>query len=239
MNNYADLELNKQPEQIKLELVTPLESFFFYATFYSILILLTGYWGWIDDAPELMAKFIAGAGALATIVFALLYRFTDNFYILDIPRKRLLYRFEILAYKRVTLVRKFADIDALTVTGMEYRSKNGVPWWEYQTVMVDRRGEVIVLSDMKKNAFDESQELAKQIAGITGANYVEPAAKQLAEPVRDLNGRFIFEFREVNFFDRTWNLICDLFKASFFVIFLLILLEYLGPAFEKWYLASL
>ncbi len=216
MKDRSVLAVDGQPPyKIVLDLRTPLESFFFTAALYSSIILLGSYHAWVKEGMTTVTKLMLPVGVICTAVFVILYNCTDNYYVLDIDEKCLFYHFEFLGYETERAMLTFSQIDALTVTGMQQVIARKLVW-TYQTVLADSSGRVTVLSDMKADAFEESKALAKKIAGITGATYVEAPAEMIAEPVRGLNIRFFFEFRECNIMDRFWDAFLGYLQAFAF-----------------------
>ncbi|PKL50463.1 MAG: hypothetical protein CVV42_02915 [Candidatus Riflebacteria bacterium HGW-Riflebacteria-2] len=232
MKGRSVLAVDGQPPcKIILDLKTPLESFFFTASFYSLAVLLGGCHGWMKDGMTMVTKLMLPAGAICSVAFVTLYNFTDNYYVLDIDEKCLFYHFEFLGYESERVMLTFSQVHALTVTAMQQVIGKKL-LWTYQTVLVDNTGEVKVLSDMKSGSLEENKNLAKQIAGIIGAAYVEPQVEMVAEPVRGLNMRFSFEFREFNIMDRFWHAFLGYLQVFVFIGCIFLLTKY-GISFVR------
>ena len=220
------------PGKIKLDLKTPLESFFFTAAFYCVAFFLGGFYGWMKDGMTMVTKLMLPAGAVFSAVFVILYNFTDNYYVLDVDEKCLFYHFEFLGYETERAMLTFSQVHALTVTSMQQVIGKQLAW-TYQTVLVDNTGEVNGLSDMKTGSLEENRALARKIAGIIGAAYVEPLAEMVAEPVRGLNMRFSFEFREFDIMDRLWRVFLSYLQAFAFMGCIFLLVKYGSPYFPR------
>lgn len=220
------------PGKIKLDLKTPLESFFFTAAFYSVAFFLGGFYGWMKDGMTMVTKLMLPAGAVFSAVFVILYNFTDNYYVLDVDEKCLFYHFEFLGYETERAMLTFSQVHALTVTSMQQVIGKQLAW-TYQTVLVDNTGEVNGLSDMKTGSLEENRALARKIAGIIGAAYVEPLAEMVAEPVRGLNMRFSFEFREFDIMDRLWSVFLSYLQVFAFMGCIFLLVKYGSPYFPR------
>jgi len=216
------------PGKIKLDLKTPLESFFFTAAFYSLVIFLGGCYGWMKDGMTIVTKLMLPAGAVCSAVFVTLYNFTDNYYVLDVDEKCLFYHFEFLGYETERAMLTFSQVHALTVTSMQQVIGKKLVW-TYQTVLVDNSGEVNGLSDMKSGSLEENKALARKIADIIGVAYVEPLSEMVAEPVRGLNMRFSFEFREFDIMDRLWSVFLSYLQAFAFMGCIYLLVKYGSP----------
>ena len=226
MKGRSVLTVDEQPPgKIILDLKTPLESFFFTAALYSLAVLLGGGYGWMREGMTTVTKLMLPAGAIFSAVFVTLYNFTDNYYVLDIDEKCLFYHFELLGYETERAMLTFSQVHALTVTSMQQIIGKKLVW-THQTVLLDSSGEVMVLSDMKSGSLEENKALAQRIAGIIGTNYVEPLAEKVAEPVRGLNMRFSFEFREFDIMDRLWRVFLSYLQVFAFMGCLFLLVKY-------------
>lgn len=233
MKDRSVLAVDGQPPgKIKLDLKTPLESFFFTAAIYSIAFLLGGFYGWMKDGMTMVTKFMLPTGAVFSAVFVILYNFTDNYYVLDVDEKCLFYHFEFLGYETERAMLTFSQVHALTVTSMQQVIGKKLVW-TYQTVLVDSSGEVNGLSDMKSGSLEENKALARKIADIIGVAYVEPLAEMVAEPVRGLNMRFSFEFREFDIMDRLWSVFLSYLQAFAFMGCIFLLVKYGSPYFPR------
>ncbi len=168
------------PEKIKIELTTPMENVFFWAAGVCGFLVFIGLIELGDSGLSAATRVLLGGGVGGLVIFVSLYRNTDNYYIFDIPAERILYHFKFYSIRNITEMMKFSEVAAVTVDGKREHSKTSV-WWEYRTVIVDRRGQVFPMSDRAIDGFEKAFELAGQIAELTGAKFVEPEKEAYAE----------------------------------------------------------
>ncbi|HNW35273.1 MAG TPA: hypothetical protein PKM25_10105 [Candidatus Ozemobacteraceae bacterium] len=144
---------NLLPRTVKIDLDTPLETAWNVLAGFSgigcFFILQIGFLGGKHSPPDpSFLKFLPYAIG-AVVVFLLLRRLTDNYYLVDRQRKAIFYHFECAVIRSVTQFMKFSDIDAVVVNGSVHHSKHS-RWFEYQIQLVDRNGKTHDFSDSLK-----------------------------------------------------------------------------------------
>ncbi|HNS10634.1 MAG TPA: hypothetical protein PKN29_13100 [Candidatus Ozemobacteraceae bacterium] len=195
--NDKEIQSGEEPEkptQIKLEIQTPLEKLFFWLLVGAGFVLFNGIIAMIQDGRTGFSVSMFSIGIIFTLLFWSLKKHTDNFYILDLPTRRLFYHFKFFFIKRVSLFRSFSELAAITVSGQQNRNKSHV-WWTYRILALDKQGRVFALSDDEKSE-DRCKMLASaaKIADITGASFFEIPAEKIA---RARNTYENFEFYAV------------------------------------------
>jgi hypothetical protein len=91
---------------------------------------------------------------------------TDNFYLVDPARHLVYYHFRFAFFRNVRLLLERKDITAVT-TQAQYRRTRYSSWWEYRVVLVDTRGNVLPLSNWRRDALwncnNDASDLAKKL----------------------------------------------------------------------------
>lgn len=206
-----------KPTQIKLELQTPLEKLFFWLLIGAGFVLFNGIIAMVQDGKTGFSVAMLSIGIIFTLLFWSLKKHTDNFYILDLPTRRLFYHFKFFFIKRVTVFCNFSDLAAITVSGQHNRNKSRV-WWTYQILALDKRGRVFALSDNEKSEDRHSLiASAAKIADITGARFFDMPGEKIAR-VRHVYGNFEFDAVE----HRAIDSFIDFFKTFVAVIVFLL-----------------
>ncbi len=110
-----------------------------------------------------------------TIVFSYLAgKNTDNYYLLDLYKGKILFSRNIFFYHKKSLVAQFSDIFAVTLQG-KVESDKYESWWEYFGVVVLRNGNLIRISDSSTDELlSVNEPLIKGLAKALDANYIEP-----------------------------------------------------------------
>lgn len=160
------------PETVKIDLDTPLESFWSVMTFFSVIaclvILWIGYIGGEDTPPEPeFLRFLPWALG-ASAFFLILRYFTNNFYLAVRHREAIFYHFEFAFIRSVREYLKFSDVDSVIVNGTAYNS-DGSSWYQYQIQLIDRTGQAHYFSDsMKEPRLELLNTRAEAISRIIG-----------------------------------------------------------------------
>lgn len=170
-------EMSEIPEELKLELKTPLETFFMWAAIISVFFIIGGLIG-LENASNLSSKLMLAAGCLSLTVFGSLYFNTDNYYIADITGERVLYHFKFFFLRKVSNVCSFKQISLITVGGKRKKSKHSV-WWEYAIYMLTTDGNLVRISDHSKEAFYKQRESARRLCDITGARFIDAPKERI------------------------------------------------------------
>ncbi len=154
--------------RVKIDLDTPLEKGLTYATyallFGAYLCFHIGVFGGKRSPPE--PAFLKGLPyflGLAAITFAL-RRGTDNYYLLDIRRRLVMYHFRFLTWESTEPAFRFDDIRRM-VLRIETRRDKHSTWNEYQLQIVRSIGEVVEFSDWVKEA-DELRSRGEKLAKL-------------------------------------------------------------------------
>lgn len=213
------------PTYLKLELRTPLEVFFRGSTVLSVIFLLITTFIYWNEGMGPIIRIMFFCATVSTIFFGLLYRNTDNYYILDIPSQVLLYHFKFFIIKKVRVMARFSEINAVTVSGKFVKTKND-SWWEYYTLMADMEGRATILSDSEKEAFQKNAELAEKLAEITGAEYIKGRCNRVAKVVRSDSGRHTFTHNDYSWMDDAANTIMFLCGIAAFIVCITLLKNY-------------
>lgn len=191
---FFQQEADELPTRIKLELKTPLENFFSWSSVAGGFLFLMGIIGYFEDGMVPMVKMFLIVGTITTTFFLALYYNTDNYYILDVQNKRLLYHFKFFFVRKIIVQASFSEISSLTVGGHREKSEDEA-WWEYRILMINNLGKIIPLSDFQKDSIEKQRQLAQLIARLTGADFVESLPEQIAEASPGINGKFSFSHR--------------------------------------------
>ncbi|MBU1105156.1 MAG: hypothetical protein KKB51_00710 [Candidatus Riflebacteria bacterium] len=176
------------PRRIKLELRTLLEQFFLGGTLISPIFIFIGHQQMnIGDSPALML------GAIVAFMLSLLLLFvTDNYYLLDLDKRALLYRFKFMFFERLSKVSDFSGVHAVTVDIVTIHGKYGAKSYFYIATLVLFNGRVLPVSDRKVKKVD-AQKLAEFIAKATGATYVQSFGTSEMVAVKAPAGRYTFK----------------------------------------------
>ncbi len=165
------------PGKIKIDLSTALESFLLAAAGITAFIAFFLYINGTFDGkktpanPELL-KLVPIALGLMAVSIACWFG-TDNYYIISVPKRKLLYHFKIFFVVKITAVADFEEIHAVGVTGVRHTHKGNV-WWKYKICAIKNNGEFIDLSDEAgPEKLDELNGRAKGMAAITGCLFAE------------------------------------------------------------------
>ena len=170
MLNLLDPEEVALHGRVKIDLDTPLERFFKYSGFASLIGVLiclwVGYLGGEDSPPqpEMLKGIPILLGLAATFYF--LRRATDNYYVLDFRNRRILYHFRLLSWEKESPVFPWSDILSVAVVKVLHQTEDS-SWLEYRVQLVRRTGEVLDFSDWDKELYP-IQTRAEQLEKLIG-----------------------------------------------------------------------
>ena len=153
-----------QPEA-PLDLTTPLETVFILGAVFSgvaVVIVL------LSEDPQLRYLIWASA-SLALFCFA--YSKTNCLYIIDNERECIDYYRSFFGLETRYRVLSFKDLAAVTVAGYRHSSKSST-WWEYHVTLVSRDGRVITVSDGIRNAVEDANAQARELALTFECHYL-------------------------------------------------------------------
>lgn len=182
------------PTKLKLDLHTPMEVAFRAMLAISGLITVASLIAYFGGETGVRA-YLTG-GIVLTIISAILLNATDNYYIIDTSREMMLYHYKFFATEELQDFAPFSSIHAATVNGRKRNTKRRhryVSWWEYRAEIVLDTGDVYPIDNWKEQGFTEARNTAKNLAAISGANFVEPTEECMAIPKRLNTGKYTFE----------------------------------------------
>lgn len=186
-------ELSQEP--VKLDLTTRLESLWIMLAILSGLaaavLLRIGLVGGEKSraTPELL-PFVPVALVL-TVAFAVLRYATDNHYVIDARRRVISYQFKCLTFQTVTTYLTFNAVHAVMVNAVARRSKYSV-WYEYQILLLDKRGRTHAASDFQKEgALERLNRTAGTLATCIGCVFYEGAAGTRYDATRRDRAMFV------------------------------------------------
>lgn len=185
IDNDEVVEAPEFPDKLKLELKTPLETFFMWAGIISGFVLFAGFIDYIEDGLNSTAKLMLALGGLLLALFGSLYFHTDNYYVVDRIGERILYHFKFFFYRRVSTVCRFSEIALITTGGKRKKSKYSV-WWEYAVFFLTTNGDLIRVTDFAKDAFFDQKRFAQKLCDITGAKFIDAPKERIVRET-DLN----------------------------------------------------
>lgn len=174
-------EYSRLPRKIKVDLSTALEIFLIsvagLSAFSAFIFFVQGIFGGKHSPPDpALLKYIPVALVIMAAAFAC-WRRTDNYYIINSPKRKLLYHFKLFNMVKITSVADFEEILAIGVTGVRHTHFGNV-WWNYKICVVKNNGKFIDLSnehDLEK--IIELNFRAKKMAAAVGCLFAEGAER--------------------------------------------------------------
>ncbi|HOT76711.1 MAG TPA: hypothetical protein PK467_13065 [Candidatus Wallbacteria bacterium] len=161
--------------KFKVEVTSELETFFQFTGFAfaaaACVLFFLAYAGGSELASYRGHLKTAGviASALGALM-AVLYKATDNYYIMDGSSRKILFNYRFLWFSKITPVIDFFDLYALFVTAAAVRED----CLTYKIVAVTKRAAVITLSDYEKpDALAGLNKKAGAMAALAGCLYAE------------------------------------------------------------------
>jgi hypothetical protein len=127
-----------------------------------------GYWRgrYHDPKPHLRVYIPCAAGAGILFLFARF--FTDNYYLLDPCRRRILYHFKFLSFRRIRPVLNAHQILAVAGSGKKRFGRSVTGYWEHRVEAIDFRGRRIGLTDWKIDGLETSNAETATFGGLLG-----------------------------------------------------------------------
>ncbi|HNX76255.1 MAG TPA: hypothetical protein PLM07_04335 [Candidatus Rifleibacterium sp.] len=161
--------------EIKVDLKTPLEKAFWWLTTLSVVAFVIALIISPGEKYDMQWHVIMAFAGVGSVLFCSLYFFTDNYYIFNFVNKKVFYHFKFFFYTKVEFVANFADIHAVTSTGKAHSDKSD-GYYTYRVQCVLNTGQILDLSDETLEELERQNRIARKIASITGAKYVEGLA---------------------------------------------------------------
>jgi hypothetical protein len=160
------------PKSFKVDLETPLESALTWLTIICalicLLILRIGLLPHKNSPPDPSVLFFLIFPLLAGLLFFLLRRWTDNFYLFDRERGQVRYHFQCAFFRQVSPYLEFDEILGTVVNGKMCQSKSG-RWYEYALQVIDRHGTFHQMSDwLRDDQLTVLNQRAQAIGQIVG-----------------------------------------------------------------------
>lgn len=186
------------PDNIKVDLDTPLESAFWtimgLAAFAAFFLYIQGTLGGKKSPPNpALLKYVPMM--LGVVLLAFISRLgTDNYYIINIAKRKIFYHFKFFFEARITPVVDFENIDAIGVTGVRHTHKGSV-WWKYKICVIKCDGESIDFSDeVSPDKLDDLNRKAKGMAAVAGCLFAEGAAQSKIVVTKGNSGSNMISF---------------------------------------------
>lgn len=105
------------------------------------------------------------------VISLILYKFSNNYYILDFFDRALYLHTSILHISRQKLAARFKDLNAVSITGIPKHTRSD-SWWEYAVVLVLQDGSIIRVSDYNRDFFEMNAQ-ARRIAELICINFTQ------------------------------------------------------------------
>lgn len=160
--------------RVKVDLETPLEAFFWWGGIGGGIGLLIVLFDLLFESrhpmsPTTRNSLLSIFGSLTASCIAL-HRVTDNYYIVDLNRKALLYHFRLMFWEWESPYAGFEELLGVTTHGREKSSKHS-RWWEYQTYVVLKNGSSFPVSNSLKESLLDANLKARTLANLAGCPY--------------------------------------------------------------------
>ncbi len=165
--------------RLKVDLTTPLEQAFIGGMVVCAIGLLIAVIN-IGEAPG----WIPFSLVMGLLSFFMLYRSTDNYYFLDLPRRELMFHHQSIFHNGEYTVAPFRRIAAATSNGVKKKSKHST-WWEYATIIALDDGTHFPVSDYEKEDLLQANTKARLLADVIGCPYVAGQLECEAHIIRD------------------------------------------------------
>ena len=203
---YEGKPIDLKADEVRLDLITPLELTFFLVIIFAALgVILIPIW----ELP-LWGSVLSLAVCLGAVSC---WRNTDCTYILDNKLRRLDYQRQVFGFVERYPVCRFDEIHAVAISGAFHSSKSG-SWWEYTVVIICRDGKKIAVSDSERDAVINSNRNGRALAEHLGVQFIEAVLKRTLEVKADLRtGKVTVEHKPHEF---SYKL---LFLIIFFMVF--------------------
>ena len=158
----ASLSTDFDPEEaaflgrIKIDLETPLEQTFYYGMWIMVVMAYVCFHGGVfggkhsPPSPEMLKGIPIFLGAALSFYF--LRQATDNYYVLDVRGRRVLYHFRLLSWETMKPAFALTDILTLAMVSVTRQSKHS-SWEEYRLQVIKNNGEIVQFSDWDKDRY--------------------------------------------------------------------------------------
>lgn len=188
------------PERLILDLDTPLEQAMLGVAIVGGIGALFALFATLEDSSNfgyiVLGLLLGGLGLW-------LRSQVDTYYILDRPRKTVLFRRKFLGREEEIPVLTFDQLYALSIQG-RFRQNKYSKWWEYALLLVGRQGRQIRVSDFFCNheGFRRVQSAGQEAAANLGVPLIEGGPEKelkvrpgpAGEPVIEFSNRFPWEW---------------------------------------------
>lgn len=138
---------------------------------------------------------------MALLSCIMMYRVTDCYYYLDIPRRELAFHHQSMFYNSEWSIAPFKRIAATTSNGVKKKSKHST-WWEYATIIALDDGTHFPVSDYVREDLLQANTKARLLAEVIGCPYTAGQLECEAKITRDpVTGRVRIEQRQRGMLD--------------------------------------
>ncbi|HNV70107.1 MAG TPA: hypothetical protein PKO06_10440 [Candidatus Ozemobacteraceae bacterium] len=160
--------LTAGPGRIKIDLLTPLEQAFVASGFLGgTLLLFAAIKSGGVPAPDLLTFL----GILFLVVGGLGFKYTDNYYVVDVLRRVVSYHFQFLHLEQETIMADTRSMACVT-SHAELRRDRGEYWFEYATALIMKDGTLFPVSDYQRDGLLMANHRARLVAGYLGLPFV-------------------------------------------------------------------
>jgi hypothetical protein len=125
--------------RLKIDIITPLEYFFLWMIVLSVIMFCVFIFK-DDTRPLLWVPLVTGA------ISTFLYKKTDNFYIIDTSKQKIIYHFFFLGFTREKEKYSFNDVFCVMPNTKREHRKSGSRWLNYLTILM-KDGTFLRISD--------------------------------------------------------------------------------------------
>ena len=176
---------------LKMDPDTVLEIFFPIAAVFTGLVSI--------GAFVMRNNVVAFGFVFVTVALIVLWRTTDNYYLIDMDRKNILYHFDCLGFQKVKEVGRFSDVHVVTVDSCprsRKRDGNGrvERWSAYVVTVIFKSGERIRVSNWTSRNIGENNSVAQGLAERLNADYLPGEPDKKAHLIES-DGHYYIEFK--------------------------------------------
>lgn len=144
-----------------------------------------------DKAPFAL-WFLICCGLLGIV--AVLRAWTDNYYILDLPRGQLLLHRTFFSFRSLRVVADFDDVAGFAVDGRLHTHKSS-SWWEYFIVVLRKGAQrLIPLTDRERGRWETYHEVAQGLAHAADVPYFRGEEEHSLQVARSDTGTLQVSF---------------------------------------------
>jgi len=217
--------------KLKIDYDTTLESFF--KTF-AFLMLITGaifLFGFFKETDPMRKPpiWFSIVPLIPAALSYLLYKLTDNYYIVDFSQKKLMYRFKFLFYETVFPKGDLQDIIFIATEAMPKHERSGY-WYEYAVYAIIRNGRKIRLSkwlaDRRGDIFDKIESEMIHLSELIEIPCMPDGRVSRIKLKKNDRGEFEAEYEKI-IPGRDSTSIVLVIALGVFILFIIIMLIYL------------